>query len=210
MNNFKNAEKVWKEGITFIKYVVDTVREPFLILDKDLKIVSANESFYNFFLTEEKETEGRMIYDIGNKQWDIPHLRKLLEDILPKNTFFKNYEIEHVFPTIGKKFLALNARMVFVDEEGAPMIILAMEDITKQKILEDKLALYAKELEEKVLERTKELGERLDELEKVNRFMVGRELKMVELKKTVKDLQDTVGDLKVRLEKEAQLEKRTS
>src|ERR1035437_401749 len=88
-------EKVWEKSWTYIRMVVDVVHEPILILDKDLRIMAANEPFYRMFQVEEKDTEGKIVYQLGNGQWDIPDLKKLLEDILPKNTFFKAFEVTY-------------------------------------------------------------------------------------------------------------------
>jgi len=88
MDYFKNAHQVRITGLTYIKYVVDTAREPFLILNEEMIVISANESFFNFFTLTEEETLEKKVYEIGENEWDIPQLRKLLESILPKNTFF--------------------------------------------------------------------------------------------------------------------------
>ena len=85
----------------FSDSVIDTIREPLIALDQDLRVVSVSRSFYEFFKVKPEETEGQLIYDLGNKQWDIPKLRELLEDVLPKKETFDNYEVEHDFPTIG-------------------------------------------------------------------------------------------------------------
>jgi two-component system CheB/CheR fusion protein len=82
-------ERLWKESWTYIKTVVDVVREPVVILDKDFRVMAANESFYRTFQVESKDTENKVVYELGNGQWNIPALRKLLEDILPKNTFLR-------------------------------------------------------------------------------------------------------------------------
>ncbi len=205
MDYFKDANSVWSSGLTYIKYVVDTAREPFLVLDKDLTVVSVNESFYRFFTTTEEETLNRKVYDIGEKQWDISQLRRLLENILPKSSFFKDFEMEHEFSVIGKKVLLLNARIVFNenDPEKTPLIILAMEDVTKERLLDEKMKEYTKELEQKVVERTtalekkllegnKSLDDRILELEKLNRLMLGRELTIVEMKEKIRDLEETL------------------
>lgn len=93
----------WEKSWTYIKTVVDVVHEPVLILNAELCVMSANESFYKMFQVEEKDTENKLVYELGNGQWDIPALKKLLEDILPKNTFFKGFEVSHEFPFIGKR-----------------------------------------------------------------------------------------------------------
>ena len=83
--------RLWEESWTYIKTVVDVVHEPVLILDKDLRVMAANESFYRTFQVEPKDTEHQIVYELGNGQWNIPSLKKLLEDILPKNSFFKGF-----------------------------------------------------------------------------------------------------------------------
>ena len=116
--------------------IVETVREPLIVLDSDLRILSANRSFYNSFKVTPEETIGNLIYDLGNRQWDIPKLRTLLEEILPKNNKFDDYEVEHVFSNIGHKIMLLNARRITHKEIGSQTILLAIEDITKFRKLE--------------------------------------------------------------------------
>jgi PAS domain-containing protein len=188
-----DAEKIYESGWTYIRFVVDIAREPFLILDNNLRIVSGNDAFYRMFLVTEEETEQKLVYDLGNGQWNSPQLRKLLENILPKCTFFKDFEVEHVFPLIGKKVMMVNARIIYTNEDKKPLIIMAIEDVTKQKLLEEKLRDYAKELEVRVLERTKDLEERIRELEILNKSTVDRELRMIELKKEVEGMKETIS-----------------
>ncbi len=123
-----------KSAWTYIRTVVDTIREPFLVLDKDLRVLSANKTFYSIFQVTQQETEGKLVYKLGDGQWNIPKLKILLEDILPKNTFFEDFKVEHDFPRIGKKIVILNARRIHTIGEERPIMLLAMEDITKQKI----------------------------------------------------------------------------
>jgi diguanylate cyclase (GGDEF)-like protein len=113
--------------------IVETVREPLVVLNSDLKIIIANVSFYETFKVTPEETVGKFIYDLGNRQWDIPKLRVLFEEILPKNTVFNGYEVEHDFPGIGRKTILLNARQIFRKKIGSHIILLAMEDITSRK-----------------------------------------------------------------------------
>lgn len=189
LNNKINAEEVWKVAWTYVKTVVDTIREPFLILDKDLIVISANKVFYGTFHVSEKETEGKKVYNLGNGQWNIPRLKVLLEDILPKNTHFEDFKVEHEFPEIGFKIMILNARRIYATKEKRSIMLLAMEDITKQTQLEDQLREYADKLTLEVAKRTAELEVRVKELERLNKIMIGRELKMVELKAELKKLQ---------------------
>ncbi len=158
----------WEESWTYIKTVVDVVREPVLILDKDSHVLVANEPFYRTFQVEPKDTEKKIVYELGNGQWDIPALRKLLEDILPKNTFFKGFEVTHDFPGIGRRTIILNARQIYIEEKAAflPIILLAMEDITEMMAVADTLARHTNEFEIKIVERTKKLELHIDKLEK--------------------------------------------
>ncbi|MFA5863355.1 MAG: response regulator [Phycisphaerae bacterium] len=127
--------------------IVETAREPLLVLDSDLRVLLANRSFYDSFKVTSEETIGKLIYDLGNRQWDIPKLRTLLEEILPKDNKFDDYEVEHIFSSIGHKIMLLNARRITQKEIGSQMILLAIEDITERKDIEAGLERTRKELE---------------------------------------------------------------
>ena len=118
-------------ALHYTESIVNTVREPMLVLDKDLRVVSANRSFYQLFRVTEVDIVNMHIYEMGNRQWDIPALRKLLADIIKKDGHFKNYPVEHDFPLIGRRRMLLNARRLY-DELGTDRILLAMEDVTGQ------------------------------------------------------------------------------
>ena len=158
----------WEKSWTYIKTVVDVVREPVLILDKDFRVMAANESFYRVFQVDQKDTDQKIVYELGNGQWDIPALRKLLEDILPKNTFFKGFEVSHEFPSIGYKTMILNARQIHVKEDAAfpPIILLAMEDVTEMMGVAEMLALHTKRFEIKTGDRIEKLEVYIKKLEK--------------------------------------------
>jgi nitrogen-specific signal transduction histidine kinase len=165
------AERVWEESWVYIKTIVDIVREPILILDKDLRVMAANDSFYRTFQVDQKDTEHKIVYELGNGQWNIPALRKLLEDILPKNTFFKGFEVEHEFPFIGRKVMILNARQIhFKDDVETKLfpstIFLAMEDVTDMMAVAETLANHAKQFEAKLNDRTEKLEMHIVSLEK--------------------------------------------
>lgn len=134
---FLNDEVV--EAREFAESVINTVREPLISLDQDLRVVTVSRSFYEFFKVRPEETVGQLIYDLGNKQWDIPKLRELLETILPQKTTFDNYEVEHDFATIGRRIMLLNARQIQRGLGKERIILLAIEDITERKQLEDLL-----------------------------------------------------------------------
>jgi signal transduction histidine kinase/ActR/RegA family two-component response regulator len=109
--------------------ILDTLWEPLLVLEDDLRVRSANDAFYHRFQVEPAETVGRLVYDLGNGQWNIPLLRQLLEEVLPKEIVFRNFEIQHTFDHIGQRTLLLNARRI----DHLQLILLAMEDITEHK-----------------------------------------------------------------------------
>lgn len=117
--------------------IVDTVREPLLVLSADLRVRKANRSFYRTFKVTSEETVGQLIYDLGNQQWDIVLLRKLLEEILPENSAFDDFEVEHVFPGIGRKYMLLNARRISHADNSTESILLAIEDITDRREAEE-------------------------------------------------------------------------
>jgi PAS domain S-box-containing protein len=130
-----------KEISEFAEDIIDTVREPLIVLDKDLRVVKASQSFYDFFKVTPGETIGTLIYNLGNNQWDIPKLRELLEKILPEKTTFDNFEVEHVFSTIGRRIMLLNARKIQRGSGKEQIILLAVEDITQRKLTEEALTI---------------------------------------------------------------------
>lgn len=123
----------------YAENIVEAVREPLLVLDSDMVILTANRSFYETFKVTPQETIGNFICDLGNRQWDIPKLRVLLEEILSGDTVFNGYEVEHDFLDIGPKIILLNAREIFRDKIGSRLILLAMEDITERKQAEERI-----------------------------------------------------------------------
>jgi len=132
------AEPLVEDIQNYAQNIVDTVREPLLILDATLRVRSANRAFYQTFQVSAAETEGRLIYELGNGQWDIPDLRTLLEDIVPKSSVFDDFELEHTFPVIGRRFMLLNARKLQAGQHGE-LLVLAMEDVTARKKAEEDL-----------------------------------------------------------------------
>lgn len=166
----KFIERLGEESWTYIKTVVDIVHEPILILDKNLCVVAANQPFYTTFKVKPKETEGALVYKLGNGQWNIPVLKKLLEDVLPKNTFFKSFQVDHDFPSIGRKIMILNARQIYCKEDRTlepcpPIILLAMEDITEMMSVAEKFTDHTNQFEAMFARRTQELEIHIKDLE---------------------------------------------
>ena len=116
--------------------IVDTVREPVIVLDQDLCVVTANRAFYQMFKVNAEITDGKQLYDLGNGEWGGPKLRMLLEKIIPEHTVMENYEVDHDFPNIGHRTMCLNARQVFYEKGAHTTILLGIEDVTERRILE--------------------------------------------------------------------------
>ena len=138
-----------QDALEYTEKIINTTHEPLIILYEDLKVALASRSFYQTFGVKLDETEGQFIYALGNHQWDIPKLRHLLEEILPKTTSFDNFEIEHDFPSIGKRIMLLNACRIYIKANSTKLIIITIKDITERKKI-DELHKRIKELESRL------------------------------------------------------------
>ncbi|MBN1869511.1 MAG: PAS domain-containing protein [Candidatus Omnitrophica bacterium] len=132
----KQAKQMIEEARAYAENIVEAMREPLIVLDTDLKIISANRSFYQTFKLDAQKTPGRVIYNLGNQQWDIPELRRLLEEVCLRNRVFDNYELEHHFEDLGTKTLLLNVRRLSI----RPMILITIDDITEHRRMEKELS----------------------------------------------------------------------
>jgi two-component system, chemotaxis family, CheB/CheR fusion protein len=168
------------ESYKYSEAIIATVHEPMLVLDSNLHVKSANNSFYKKFLVNKEETVGTSVFELGNGQWNIPNLRKLLHEIISKNIAFKNLEITHTFPGLGEKIMQLNAHQIIQKTHKEQLILLAIEDITerarhflrekadlKRDILEHKAEKL--KLEKAVKRRTAQLQQKNQELETANK-----------------------------------------
>lgn len=134
-NKMKDLEI--QDALEYTRSIINTARGPLIILYEDLSVALANRSFCQAFRVKAGETEGRFIYDVGNRQWDIPKLRELLEHVLPNATSFDNFEVEHEFPDIGRRIMLLNACRIYLEANRTKLIILAIEDISERKKIEE-------------------------------------------------------------------------
>jgi two-component system CheB/CheR fusion protein len=150
-----------KRGLDFAEAIVETVREPLVILNQNLQVMKANKKFYETFQTPPDKTEGRLIYDLGNGQWNIPKLRELLENILPARSTFRDFEVTHVFEHVGRKVMLLNASEIFNPNAQARTILLAIEDATERKRAEEALRATNAELQDFAYALTHDLQEPL-------------------------------------------------
>src|ERR1700722_9879685 len=125
-----------RDACVLANAIVDTVREPFVVLDQDLRVVAASRSFYRTFAITPDDTQGKLLYALGNGEWNTPKLRTLLGRILPEYGAMEDCEVEHDFPNIGRRTMLLNARKVFYKQSSRANILLGIEDITGQRFLE--------------------------------------------------------------------------
>ncbi len=161
----KKASLESETARSFSDAVVDTVRHPILVLDSELRVKRANAPFYREFRVTAEQTENRLVYELGNGNWEIPRLRTLLEDILPKNTRFEGFEVEHDFPGIGRKSVLLYGRKIVLKDSSDPMILLCMEDVTQRRKTENEIRELNSTLENRVNDRTTQLASSRGEME---------------------------------------------
>jgi two-component sensor histidine kinase len=134
--NFREQFTNVADACALAQSIVDTVREPVIVLDKGLRVIAASRSFYMAFEVSPEETQGQLLYALGDGQWDIPKLRLLLERIIPEHGAMEDYEVEHEFPHLGVRVMLLNARQVFYKEGAETTILLGIEDVTVRRKLE--------------------------------------------------------------------------
>jgi two-component system, chemotaxis family, CheB/CheR fusion protein len=159
----QHSEQALREAKDTAEKIVETVREPLLVLTPEFHVVSANPAFYHMFQVSPEETEDQHIYQLGNRQWDIPELHRLLEQILPQNTVFNDFEVHHDFERIGPRTILLNARRL----DNVQFILLAMEDITARTQAETQRQQYQTQLEQQVHERTVALRQEMAERQRL-------------------------------------------
>ena len=140
----KRHEKALQKALAYADDIIATVRHPFLVLDKNLRVRTANQSFYESFRVSKADTEGRLLYELGNGQWNIPGLRTLLEDLLPRDHSFQDFEVDHAFPEIGQRRMLLNARQFPPASSNPELILLAIEDVSDRRQAE--LAMRTSEI----------------------------------------------------------------
>ena len=134
--NFRAQFTNAADACALAQSIVDTVREPVVVLDGALRVIAASRSFYSAFKVSPEETQGKLLYALGGGQWDIPKLRVLLEKIIPEHGVMEDYEVEHEFPNLGYRTMRLNARQVFYDGGADTTILLGIEDVTERNLLE--------------------------------------------------------------------------
>ena len=172
----QTRNELLNESYQYSDAILANIHEPLLVLDKDFRIVSASKSFYKKFTLKPEETEGMLLYNIGDKEWDIPALRQLLEDIVPKNAEFYDFEVTHTFSRLGEKIMLLNAKRIKQKLHHDQLILLAIADITDARTRavesvqkeKDILTEHNLALEKAVADRTVDLKEANINLEENN------------------------------------------
>ncbi|MER8703903.1 histidine kinase dimerization/phosphoacceptor domain -containing protein [Mesorhizobium sp. M1273] len=160
-----------EDAQTLSQAIVNTIAEPFLVLDEKFHVLAASRSFYQTFKVDPEETHGALLYALGDGQWDIPALRLLLETIIPEKTAMDGFEVEYDFPNIGKRTMLLNARKVLYDHNSAVTILLAFNDITARRVIERE--------KEELLGRTEDLLRQKDVLLREMEHRVANSLQII-------------------------------
>ena len=197
-----HVHRTKKELLEYAESIINTVREPLIALDQDLRVVTVSRSFYEFFKVKPEDTVGQLIYNLGNNQWDIPKLRELLETILPQQTSFDDYEVDHDFATIGRRTMLLNARQIERSKGKNRIILLAIEDITERKEIEAGLEKSRLELEviKKAADETREYAESIINTVREPLIVLDQDLRVVTVSRSFYEFfkvksEDTVGQL---------------
>jgi two-component system, chemotaxis family, CheB/CheR fusion protein len=128
IDDAKRSTARLKDAVGYADAIIETVHDPLLVLDSDLRVMRATDAFCTQFRVHLESVEGQLLYELGNRQWDIPALRSLLEEVLPKNSRVNDFKVEHVFPKIGKKKMLLNARRVASSQGGEAVILLSITE----------------------------------------------------------------------------------
>lgn len=194
----KNAEEQIREAKDLAEKIIDTVRSPMLVLDDNLRVQSANEAFHNYFAVQPADIKGTLVYELNGGQWDIPRLREMLEDILPKDETMEDFELEYQFDERDRRSLILNARRI----DHVQLILLAIEDITERKQARQTLERSRDELEHQVAQRTAELQQQAARLQLLVRELASAEQRARKRMASVlhDDLQQLLVGLKMRLD----------
>jgi PAS domain S-box-containing protein len=178
----REMERALATSLGYADDIISTLREPFVVVDADLRVKTANRSFYDTFHVSKEETENCLVYDLGNGQWDIPALRQLLDEVLSKNQSVHDFEVEHNFPDLGRKTMLLNARPFPPDSKHPELILLAVEDVSELRERADELAEASRHKDEFLATLAHELRNPLAPIRNAVRYLGTDGVKEAEVK----------------------------
>lgn len=182
-----------KALLKYANSIIAILREPFLVLDKNLRVISANHAFYTTFRVAEKDTTGQQLSDLGDKQWNIPKLLQLLKEVLPKKEMVRDYVVEHKFERIGERIMRINACQSCVPKKVAGIIVARVEEEKEEEKEEELILLSIEDITEFRLAEMA-VKKHVADLEAFNKVSVDRELKMIEMKKEIDALLRRLGE----------------
>lgn len=133
MTSMEDLYRLLRAGHVQAQGIVDTVADPLLVLDANLRVQAASRSFFETFKVDRYETIGQPLHELGNGQWDIPELRGLLEDVIPKATAVVNYEVSHDFPELGRRTMLVTARTLNHPDNNSRTMLLTIVDATEER-----------------------------------------------------------------------------
>jgi PAS domain S-box-containing protein len=194
----RKVERALAKALGYAADIIATLREPFVVLDCDLRVKTANRSFYDSFHVSKEETENCFVYDLGNGQWDIPGLRTLLDEVLSRNKSVHDFEVEHSFPSLGRKTMLLNARPFPPDSKHPELILLAVEDVSALRERADELAEASRHKDEFLATLAHELRNPLAPIRNAVQYLGMDSLKESDVR-TARDVIDRQVKIMVRL-----------
>ncbi|WP_222185162.1 sensor histidine kinase, partial [Geminicoccus harenae] len=148
--NLEDLYRLLRTGHVQAQGMIDTIDDPLLVLDQGLCVQTASRAFYETFEVSRDETVGRPIYELGNGQWNIPELRRLLQEVVPKAHAVLDYELSHDFPSIGERIMLLSAKRLFHPDNNHPNLLIVIEDVTERRRINHEKDLVIAEIQHRL------------------------------------------------------------
>ncbi|HUQ94418.1 MAG TPA: histidine kinase dimerization/phospho-acceptor domain-containing protein, partial [Bryobacteraceae bacterium] len=170
----RNTVATLQGALGYAQSIIDTAREPMLVLDGTLHIRTASRAFYGVFGVSREDTEGQFIYDLGNGQWNIPALRILLEGVIKEGKDVRDFEVTHDFPQLGRHVMLINARKIWTEENDSLLVLLAIEDVTERKRIHEELVRSNEDLQRFAYVAAHDLRSPLNTALNLSQLLAGR------------------------------------